>query len=363
MRTPVRLVAAFAVLAVAVATAVTITQRGPAQLTAAQALTVCDRDGIYDVNCVTQTIEALPVDNAGVYAAELLSVVQQHPELADACHGLMHTLGRHIADEAGILADQLTDTWEPCGYGLLHGVFEYQDIPDDATAAGAKIAKLCLIGNIPSNDRLLGECYHALGHAIYDTFGGLDAAVPVCDAAFPGDGTFDSSQRVGCYSGLAMKERDEVLKRIYEGERVEPTVAAFDAVAGACRSGGVEFAAACAPGFVQIATEFGPDHVRPFLQWCSTVTPQASVQCYQQAGVYMGHFRAKFDSLAQSVELCSPGSPDAVETCRTSLVEGLLNRGEALESALEQVCDAYQTAKLPNFSQLCSLTREKMSGR
>ena len=359
----IRIVAAAAVLLVAAGSALVVTQRSSTELTAADVLSVCERDGSYDLACVTQTIDALPLSDAGVFAAGILDVVRANPDLADVCHNIMHTLGRHVASDVVNIADDLATVWEPCGYGMLHGVFESQPIPDTAAEAGPVVASLCQMGNIESDQRLLGECYHALGHAIHDTYKTLQDSVPVCTAAFPGVTEQDRGRRIGCYSGLAMKERDTVLSRIASGEQIEPTLVAFDMIAGACRSGGADFAIACAPGFVQVATEFGADHVGPFLQWCASVTGPGASQCYQQAGVYMGHFRMNFDSLAQSVNLCSPGSEEAVELCRTSLVEGLMNRGEALDSALDQVCAAYQTAGVASSARLCELARERYPNR
>lgn len=358
-----RIIAAVAVLFVAAGTAFVVTQRSSVELTAADALAVCEREGTYDLGCVTQAIDSLPVADAGMFAAGILDVVRANPELADTCHSIMHSLGRHVASDVVMIADELATVWEPCGYGVLHGVFESQPIPDTPTEAGTVVASLCRMGNIESDQRLLGECYHALGHAIHDTYKTLEASVPVCTAAFPGASEQDRGRRIGCYSGLAMKERDTVLARIATGEQVEPTVEAFDSIAGACRSGGTDFAIACAPGFVQVATEFGAEHVTPFLQWCASVTGPGAAQCYQQAGVYMGHFRVNFDSLAQSVNLCSPGSDEAVELCRTSLVEGLMNRGEALDSALDQVCAAYQGAGVASSARLCDLARERYPNR
>ena len=354
-----RVILASAVLVVAFGTGIFISERADVQVSAADALSVCERDGTFDVACITQSIDSLPVSDAGLFAAGILDLVRGNPELADTCHSIMHTLGRHVSSEVSAIADDLASVWEPCGYGMLHGVYESQSIPIDVSDAGAVVAALCQMGNLESNARLTGECYHALGHAIFDTYKTLKSSLPVCDSAFPGQTEQSRAKRIGCYSGLAMKERDIVLSRIVNGEKISPTIEAFDAVAGACREGDDDFALACAPGFVQVATEFGASHIPSFLQWCSNVTGVGSNQCYQQAGVYMGHFRAKFDSLAQSVNLCSPGSDEAVDLCRTSLVEGLMNRGDSVEKAVGEVCGAYQRAGLPETNRLCELARTR----
>ena len=359
----IRSVSAVAVLFVAIGSGFFLFQRSDVQVTALEALSVCERDGTFDVACITQSIDALPVSDAGLFAAGILDVVRDNPVLADSCHSIMHTLGRHVSANVSSIADDLASVWEPCGYGMLHGVYESQEIPSSIAKAGPIVASLCKVGNIESNSRLTGECFHALGHAIHDTYKTLKASVPVCDAAFPGQSDQNRAKRIGCYSGLAMKERDVVLARIFAGEQVDPSVIAFESIAGACREGDDDFALACAPGFVQVATEFGPTHILPFLQWCSNVTGIGSSQCYQQAGVYMGHFRAKFDSLSQSVNLCSSGTKEAVELCRTSLVEGLMNRGDTVESALDEVCAAYQLAGVPASNLLCELARSRYKNR
>jgi hypothetical protein len=352
----VRVIAAGAALVIAVSGMFFVSQRSGSEISAAAVLDVCDRDGAYDLACVTETIRTVPVTQVAVFAAEFLGVLQTRPELADYCHTIMHAIGQHVADDLDVVAAGLGSVWEPCGYGLLHGVFESQPIASDLATAAGQVASLCGIDSIVSNERLSGECFHALGHSVHDRFGGLERSIPVCVAAFPtGDRI---AQRIGCFSGLAMKERDEVLVRVMRGASVEPTVAGFEQVGGACRSGGAEFALACAPGFVQIATEFGSSHIRPFLEWCVSVTPEGANECFRQTGIYMGHFRVKFDSLVSSVQICAPGEPTAVQACRIGLVEGLLNRGEPRPAAVQQLCDAYLAATLPDASSLCAVARE-----
>jgi hypothetical protein len=350
-----RIGAACAAFVVAAGGLLVVTQRSDTMLSAAAILQVCDRDGIYDLRCVNDTVRTVPVEQAATFATEILNVVQTHPELSDQCHAIMHTLGQHVADDLDVVAADLSAVWAPCGYGLLHGVFETQPIAEDVPTASQQIASLCEIGSITRDERLRGECFHALGHAVHDRFGGLEQSVPVCSAAFPTAN--DAAQRIGCYSGLAMKERDEVLIDVMAGKTIEPTVDGFEQVGGSCRFGGPEFAQACAPGFVQIATEFGSTHIRPFLDWCVSVTPDAVNECFKQTGVYMGHFRAKFNSLGSSVQLCAPGAASAVDACRVGLVEGLLNRGEPRAAAVDQVCDAYLAVGLPEASRLCDVAR------
>lgn len=333
----VGLLATGALAALALAPQVSKPSTGVADVVAS-----CQRqDTSVDTNCVHNAISLLPTDSPEELPGLLLAQVQTHIDMGEDCHNLMHTLGKHLADQAEDLAMNLTSEWEPCGYGFLHGVFESQKVPQDASQAGDRLSELCHIGKLNESERLRGECYHALGHAVSDSQEDTQSAINMCAQAFTDQTSSGSSGRIGCYSGVAMKARDQVLYNVTQGLMVPATVEGFSEAAAICESSTQEFALGCAPGFVQIATQYGPSHIGPFLSWCSKLLGEQAKTCYEQAGIYMGHFQQKFYPLEKAVELCGTAAVEYAGACAISLPQGLVNRGYAPTEAVNQACTAF----------------------
>lgn len=351
-RLALRLSAAAVAVFLTVAGVVVITnQSGSESVDVQAALQVCDRQDGYDLNCIESVFSSIDLNDPTAVASQVLQVASTNDAVADSCHSVMHTLGKRLAGRFDELGNTLGTTWSDCGFGLLHGVFENISLPADVGGAATTVSTACDAPVLQRDTRMRGECLHALGHAIYDQVEPYDQAVEVCATAFPGPA--GAPARIGCYTGLAMKARDKVLGQMQSGLRIIPTVAGFSEVGSVCSSRDAEFAAACAPGFVQVATDSGPDHVRPFLDWCSATTGGVDEECFRQAGVYMGHFKAKFSSVDAALTLCAPGSDASVNQCRLGFVEGFNNRGEPLDVALEEACAAYQRVIPTEGRRLC----------
>ncbi len=328
------------------------------------ALAVCADGRDYDLGCVQTTLSSRDADPA-LEAKALLSLVGTGDALDESCHTLMHLLGKRMPhDEILALgstkAAELQDVWAPCGYGFLHGVFESLPLPPTTAGSAALVGRACEQPGISGVDRLHGECFHALGHAVHDRFDSVQDRLAVCRGAFPGSAPGMTPGRIGCYTGLAMKVRDDLLLELAAGRVIEPTAEAFAQAGVHCESADREWATACAPGFVQAATDSGARYVPLFLDWCSGLTGDPD-PCFSQAGVYMGHFLTNFDSLEQVMSLCDGPSgryPSRHgDLCRVSAVEGRMNTGLPALEAVEQVCAALQGR--PDTESLCRAARDR----
>ena len=65
-----------------------------------------------------------------------------------------------------------------------------------------------------------------------------------------------------------------------------------------------------------------------------------SVQCYQQAGVYMGHFKDKLGTAQEIISICESATNDSIyiSTCINSIPEGRMNAGASKEDAVKFLC-------------------------
>jgi hypothetical protein len=332
----------------------------------AASLEVCydDVNDRLDVGCATTIVVSRAGTDPVADAVEILELSRTDARYAIGCHSVMHALGQEVAKTTQFnqTPEVLTDLWSPCGYGLLHGVFEKVALPTDPVGASQILRGACEVGGIRTDERLHRECLHALGHAVYDYFGQGDESYKVCAATFPGKETVMTTGRTGCFSGLAMKSRDALLQRILDRvAQVEPTVAGFANAGRVCsQQDDPEWAQACAPGFVQVATEYGASHMPAFLQWCTSVLEPAALDCYRQAGVYMGHFNNKFSSLEEVMTICGENESgigaNVVDLCRASVAEGLKNIGLQPGEAVDRVCRIMAT--IPRSTDVCQLARE-----
>jgi hypothetical protein len=65
-----------------------------------------------------------------------------------------------------------------------------------------------------------------------------------------------------------------------------------------------------------------------------------SKQCYQQAGVYMGHFKDKLGTAQELISICEDVTNDNnyIFTCINSIPEGRMNAGASKEDAVKFLC-------------------------
>jgi hypothetical protein len=334
----------------------------------AASLEVCydPANGNIDLGCVITVVESRSDGNPVGDAEEVLALSKLDPRYAEGCHSIMHALGQQVMRTPRYLnePESLLHLWDTCGYGLLHGVFEKIDLPNDVEASAEILKTACEIGGIGSDERLRGECLHALGHAVYDNFDSDENRSAACSAAFNGDAPGMSPRRIGCYSGLAMKERDALLQLILDGlAEVEPTPEGFAEAAAFCSvRSDAEWAQSCAPGFVQVATDYGASHVPAFLEWCSNLLGSSGVECYRQAGIYMGHFNKRFSGLEQVMVLCESGegtfAGENTDVCRAAVATGLQNSGSSPADAVERVCEVLATVS--RGPQACEIARSSI---
>ena len=209
------------------------------------------------------------------------------------CHQILHYIGGNYPLEKYQSVSYNKDDFElvlpSCGYGFLHGFFENTPLSGKKINDEIILLKICEPLSSFPNKNLKLECYHAIGHAVSDVYNGVEGGKNLCSEVYQEN----SEALIGCFGGVSMKIRDKVLVKINMGERFPPTLAWFNEVGYSCQDGDFLWKISCAPGFVQLATDQGIEYIKPFLSWCEKVLMPESVQCYQQAGVYMGHFKDK----------------------------------------------------------------------
>lgn len=299
--------------------------------------TICNKGQIkYELSCLENIFNNIgdPELSADIY----LKLAENQSSLGENCHQFLHTLGKNlINNKAPILYESNKDSTRlsSCGYGFLHGYFENIKLTGNKTKDISLIDKSCKNLTKLPNKRVLLECFHALGHAISENYKDLNDAKDLCNSAF----ILNNEAKIGCYGGLAMKIRDSYLLLINQGNKFPPTIEWFVEVGRNCESNDQLWTISCAPGFVQLATDQGLEYVKPFLIWCSDILSDAT-QCYQQAGVYLGHFSERLGSSDELIKICSSSSNNKnyLKKCIISIPEGRMNAGVSKLNAVRFIC-------------------------
>ena len=298
---------------------------------------ICNKNqNNFEISCLENIFNNAsdPHLSADVY----LKLAENNSDLGEYCHQFLHTLGKKlINNKVDILYKSDVDSirLSSCGYGFLHGYFENISLSAIKNKDISIIDKSCTNFSTLSDKRVILECFHALGHAISDNYTELSEAKDLCKSAF----IENSEAKIGCYGGLAMKIRDNYLLLINQGTKFPPTLEWFNEVGKNCESNDKLWTISCAPGFVQLATDQGLEYVKPFLLWCSKILTDAT-QCYQQAGVYLGHFSEKLGTSDELVMACkSPSSNNNyIIKCIISIPEGRMNAGVNKVNAVKFIC-------------------------
>jgi hypothetical protein len=256
------------------------------------------------------------------------------------CHQILHYIGGNYPLEKYQSVSYNKDDFElvlpSCGYGFLHGFFENTPITGNNIKDSKLLLKICEPLSTYPNKNLKLECYHAIGHAVSDKYNGVDRGKNLCSEVYQQN----SEALIGCFGGISMKIRDKILVKINMGEIFPPTLAWFNEVGSSCQDGDFLWKISCAPGFVQLATDQGIEYIKPFLSWCDSTLMPESIQCYQQAGVYMGHFKDKLGTAQELISICTEATNDSnyISTCINSIPEGRMNAGASKEDAVKFLC-------------------------
>ena len=273
-------------------------------------------------------------------AKAYINLSKDNQGLGIYCHQILHYIGSNFPLEKYQNVNYNKEDFElvlpKCGYGFLHGFFENTPISGNNITDGEILDKICEPLSIYSNKNLKLECFHAIGHAVSDKYEGAEDSKNVCNKAYQGK----SEALIGCYGGISMKIRDKTLLKINMGEKFPPTIAWFNEIGESCKNGDFLWRISCAPGFIQLATDQGIEYVKPFLSWCTTSLTPDSSQCYQQAGVYMGHFKDKLGTAKEIVSVCESATDntDYISLCISSIPEGRMNAGASNDDAVKYIC-------------------------
>jgi hypothetical protein len=289
----------------------------------------------YDINCLESVF--LNNNNSKSAADAYIDIAKSDKFLGEYCHQFLHSLGSAMNDNE---YDDITDTkseeirYSSCGYGFLHGYFENIRLTGNIKKDVTLVSSICTPLNIYKDKRIISECFHAIGHAINSSYNSGLEGKNICMKSFNNN----SEALIGCYGGLAMKIRDEYLKRINNGEKFPANIDWFEEVGRNCTEGDDLWTISCAPGFIQLATDQGIEYVKPFLEWCSAVLSD-NYQCYQQTGVYLGHFSDRLGPVNKLLDVCRYGNNEKDSNiCILSIPEGKMNSGYSSYDAVNFVC-------------------------
>jgi hypothetical protein len=293
----------------------------------------------YLLPCLESVFNKDSNDDLLARAKSYIELSKNNQGLGVYCHQILHYIGGSFSLEKYQSISENKDDFElvlpSCGYGFLHGFFE--NTPLSGNNNDEKLLKsICDPLSHLSNKNLKLECFHALGHAVSDSYKSADKSKEVCSKAYN-----DNTQAlIGCFGGVSMKIRDQILVKINNGEKFPPTLTWFNEIGNSCQNADFLWRVSCAPGFVQLATDQGIEYVKPFLLWCDATLKPESTQCYQQAGVYMGHFKDKLGTAEEIVAVCIGASDESknIDICINSIPEGRLNAGSSVEDSVRFLC-------------------------
>lgn len=135
--------------------------------------------------------------------AETVALVfEEDPRRAPGCHQVMHEIGQAMSSRSDRTA--MGELWSRCGYGMLHGLYETLDLPEDPQKAGALAYAEC-DGNeeVAAVRDLAARCEHALGHSLWRAMGSNpEKAAEACLV------TEDRFAYENCLSGVFMMDRE-----------------------------------------------------------------------------------------------------------------------------------------------------------
>lgn len=275
-----------------------------------------------------------------INAKAYIDLSKNNQGLGVYCHQILHYIGKNypLENYQNIQSNKIDFEYilPSCGYGFLHGSFENVPLTGNNINDQNLLYNICEPLSDLSNKNVKLECFHAIGHAVSDSYGSIEESKNLCSEVYKSN----NQALIGCFGGLAMKIRDEVLIKINMGEKFPPTLAWFREIGKSCQNSDFLWRISCAPGFVQLATDQGIEYVKPFLLWCDDTLKPESAQCYQQAGVYMGHFKDKIGSAEEIVAVCQDATEDIknISICINSIPEGRLNAGSSIEDAVSFLC-------------------------
>jgi len=297
----------------------------------------------YSISCLEDILKTS--NDQKISVDVYLKLAENESNLGEYCHQFLHSLGKSLIDKNVVIMQNINDDVKrlsSCGYGFLHGFYENTKLTGEINKDRSVIAESCDRLKNDQNQRIISECYHALGHAVSDKYKNTELSKDVCNQAFEKN----IEAKIGCFGGVAMKIRDQLLLEINNGSKFPATVEWFKEVGKNCQSDDQLWIISCAPGFIQLATDQGIEYVKPFLTWCDS-TMKISEQCYQQAGVYLGHFSNKLGTPEELINICETSSqnPKYIFKCISSLPEGRMNSGDTKEKAVEFICPKITTNK------------------
>jgi len=125
------------------------------------------------------------------------------PRRPPGCHQVLHEVGQAMTTETSSLP-VMGELWSLCGYGMLHGLYETLELPEDPEEAGMRAYAKCAENEeIALTRDLVARCEHALGHSLWRAM----AADPgkAAEACMVSQDRFTYEN---CLSGVFMMDRE-----------------------------------------------------------------------------------------------------------------------------------------------------------
>jgi hypothetical protein len=204
---------------------------------------------------------------------EMLAWYERDPMKLVHCHTMMHMLGSYLEPTVG-KTYPFADRWEVCGSGLIHGAFETLAIEGmSPKEAGAVAIQACAAQQFASEDALLRDCAHSVGHSVHAVWGDrISEGETACTgAAVEGYSVASSTLLSQCMGGLYMDEAKRLLAEA--GGTVPDTREDWEHRFDHCRSAADVFE--CVTSFSRYAAS-SPASATSFFQWCDDLAPADS---------------------------------------------------------------------------------------
>ena len=163
-------------------------------ITAAQiraSLIACQQE-VTDLSCARDYVQALAGTSTATRAALLETtdrMITGNQDIGMDCHRFNHMIGDGINPVTEDLK-AYEKYFDRCGRGLIHGIVETVDMSGGIRAAAAAVTSTCTslsrkFKTLSSAFDPVGDCWHPIGHGIYESQKDLVSGLQICHLAAP----------------------------------------------------------------------------------------------------------------------------------------------------------------------------------
>jgi hypothetical protein len=259
--------------------------------------------------------------------AELADAIDRSGAEANACHELLHELGRASYEKYGDLAAALRFRDEICVSGYVHGVLEaYLGTSVDVFAA---LEAACSGSAAPSYEGW--ECFHGIGHGLmYFSGNDLPRSVSLCDGLPAPDWAKGACANGAYMENFNADQEDHVSAYLDPSRPLHPCPEQPDAYKDHCVMN--------AP--IAMLRANGGDGIAA-LRTCDEAERAFRESCYYGVGAQVA--RRNIGSPERAEEACIGGGPVRAPSCLVGMVGHYVSTYYDIERTAREVC-----ARLPS---------------